>query len=110
MLRTDQVSKRADGHAHFHKGSYVLLALGAHGEGGRCPGDDGGRSGIKHDRIDTKRCATYSRVRAEDNDPCEDGLKGVKVESSVLVGRDTRDDTAKRRGGAQDSEQVFRRE
>ncbi|EDO65181.2 hypothetical protein GE21DRAFT_5426 [Neurospora crassa] len=72
------VSKRADGHAHFHK--------------------------------DTKRCATYSRVRAEDNDPREDGLKGVKVESSVLVGRDTRDDTAKRRGGAQDSEQVFRRE
>ncbi|EGO58773.1 hypothetical protein NEUTE1DRAFT_98972 [Neurospora tetrasperma FGSC 2508] len=52
MLRTDQASKRADGHAHFHK--------------------------------DTKRCATYSRVRAEANDPRGDGLKGVKVESSVL--------------------------
>ncbi|KAL0472676.1 hypothetical protein QR685DRAFT_571227 [Neurospora intermedia] len=71
-------SKRADGHAHFHK--------------------------------DTKRCATYSLVRAEDNDPRGDGLKGVKVESSALVGRDTRDDTAKRRRGAKDSEQVFRRE
>lgn len=109
-MRTDQASKRADGHAHFHKGSHVLLALGAHGEGGRCPGDNGARSEIKYDRIDTKRCATYSLVRAEDNDPRGDGLKGVKVESSALVGRDTRDDTAKRRRGAKDSEQVFRRE
>lgn len=86
MLRTDQASKRADGHAHFHEGSYVFLALGAHGEGGRWPADDGAGSEIRQDRIDTKRCATYSRVRAEANDPRGDGLKGVKVESSVLVG------------------------